>query len=252
MSNLRIVKGVAVYNGTSTTSANFAVPTSALTAIQSSSTNINAITGTQTVLLMNRSSSILLEDSSFGYTLTANGAPTTTYFGPFAPSNDATLSASSIKGVTPTLGTPNSNLSSVIAGAVTLAEGQATSTSLASTFTKRVSGATTKVVKYLSGTTADIANFEAAEDLTASTTTTLSNGDYFIIKVTAADLTENYYRITITTAVAITLANVVITAPVTGATPQTSTTSNGAVHHNYFMVGEHRQPLPALPPTQRL
>jgi hypothetical protein len=227
ISNLRIVKGVAVYNGTSTTSANFAVPTSALTAIQSSSTNINAITETQTVLLMNRSSSILQEDSSFGYTLNANGSPTTTYFGPFVPSNDATLSASSIKGVTPTLGTPNSNLSSVIAGAVTLAEGQATSTSLASTFTKRVSGATTKVVKYLSGTTADIANFEAAEDLTASTTTTLSNGDYFIIKVTAADLTENYYRITITTAVAITLANVVITAPVTGATPQTSTTSNG-------------------------
>ena len=227
MSNLRIVKGVAVYNGTSTTSANFAVPTSALTAIQSSSTNINAITETQTVLLMNRTNNILLEDSSFGYTLNANGAPTTTYFGPFVPSNDATLSASSIKGVTPTLGTPNSNLSSVIAGAVTLAEGQATSTSLASIFTKRVSGATTKVVKYLSGTTADIANFEAAEDLTASTTTTLSNGDYFIIKVTAVDLTENYYRITITTAAAITLANVVITAPVTGATPQTSITSNG-------------------------
>jgi len=46
LSNLRIVKGVAVYTGT------FTVPTSPLAATQSSGTNISAITGTQTSLLL--------------------------------------------------------------------------------------------------------------------------------------------------------------------------------------------------------
>ncbi len=46
LSNLRIVKGVGVYTG------NFTVPTSPLTTTQSAGTNINAITGTQTSLLI--------------------------------------------------------------------------------------------------------------------------------------------------------------------------------------------------------
>ena len=45
LSNLRAVKGVSVYTGT------FTVPTSPLTSTQSSSTNISAITGTQTLYL---------------------------------------------------------------------------------------------------------------------------------------------------------------------------------------------------------
>jgi len=45
ISNVRIVSGVAVYTGA------FTVPTSPLTATQSSGTNISAITGTQTTLL---------------------------------------------------------------------------------------------------------------------------------------------------------------------------------------------------------
>ena len=53
VSNLRIVKGVAVYTG------NFTVPTSPLTATQSSGTNISAITGTQTSLLCCQSATVI-------------------------------------------------------------------------------------------------------------------------------------------------------------------------------------------------
>lgn len=45
LSNIRIVKGIAVYTG------NFTTPTSILTSTQSADTNISAITGTETVLL---------------------------------------------------------------------------------------------------------------------------------------------------------------------------------------------------------
>ena len=47
LSNLRVVKGIGVYTG------NFTVPTSPLTATQSAGTNIAAISGTETVLLLN-------------------------------------------------------------------------------------------------------------------------------------------------------------------------------------------------------
>jgi hypothetical protein len=47
ITNTRVVNGVVVYTG------NFTVPTSPLTAVQSSGTNIAAITGTQTALLVN-------------------------------------------------------------------------------------------------------------------------------------------------------------------------------------------------------
>jgi len=46
LSNIRVVNGVGVYTG------NFTVPTSTLTSTQSSGTNINAITGSQTALLL--------------------------------------------------------------------------------------------------------------------------------------------------------------------------------------------------------
>jgi len=53
ISNLRITKGVAVYTG------NFTVPTSPLTATQSSGTNISAITGTAVSLLTCQSATII-------------------------------------------------------------------------------------------------------------------------------------------------------------------------------------------------
>jgi hypothetical protein len=114
-------------------------------------------------------------------------------------SNIATLSGATIKGQTSTLGTPSATLGSETPGTITLTTAQAASTSLTSTVTKTDSGAITKIVKYLSGSTADITNFDAATDLTSGTTTTVSNGDYFIVKVIAADgSTVNYYRINVT------------------------------------------------------
>jgi hypothetical protein len=78
ITNLRIVKGVAVYTG------NFTVPTSPLTAIQSAGTNINAITAGQTALLLNvNQSSPYADSSSYGYTMTPNGTPTISTDSPF-------------------------------------------------------------------------------------------------------------------------------------------------------------------------
>jgi hypothetical protein len=107
ISNLRIVKGVAVYGGTSTTAANFTVPTTFLTSTQASSTNISAITGTQTVLLMNNQSNILQDASSFGYTLTKNGTPTISSSGPSLTSGALTAqTALTLNSTSGTYGTP--------------------------------------------------------------------------------------------------------------------------------------------------
>jgi hypothetical protein len=69
-SNLRIVKGVAVYTG------NFVPPQRSLTATQSAGTNISAITGTQTSLLTFQNST-LVDNSTYNSTInTASGAAT--------------------------------------------------------------------------------------------------------------------------------------------------------------------------------
>jgi fibronectin-binding autotransporter adhesin len=75
ISNFRIVKGVAVYTG------NFTVPTTALTATQSSGTNISAITGTQTSLLCCQSAT-LIDNSAATRTIT-NTAVTVSEDAPF-------------------------------------------------------------------------------------------------------------------------------------------------------------------------
>jgi hypothetical protein len=69
ISNFRIVKGVAVYTG------NFTVPIRPLTSTQTSRTNISAITGTQTSLLLNtpNTSAFITDSSSVPYTMTNNG-----------------------------------------------------------------------------------------------------------------------------------------------------------------------------------
>lgn len=72
ISQFRFVKGVGIYTG------NFAVPTAPLQATQSASTNIVAITGTQTSLLLNASndSNYLKDSSTYNSTMTAGGAVT--------------------------------------------------------------------------------------------------------------------------------------------------------------------------------
>ena len=83
LSNVRIVKGVAVYTG------NFTAPTAPFQPTQSAGTNISAITGTQTSLLLNSVSGAFLTDSSTnGYNpaavSTGSAAPTWNQASPFA------------------------------------------------------------------------------------------------------------------------------------------------------------------------
>jgi len=79
VSNLRVVNGVAVYTGA------FTPPASPLTRTQSAGTNISAITGTSTALLLNTVSGSQFADSSVNsYTLTRTGTPTWNQASPFA------------------------------------------------------------------------------------------------------------------------------------------------------------------------
>jgi len=80
ISNARIVKGVAVYTG------NFNPPTAPLTRTQSAGTNIQAITGTQTSLLICQSNRFIdnsIANSGSGFSITATGSPTVPSFSPF-------------------------------------------------------------------------------------------------------------------------------------------------------------------------
>ena len=88
VSNVRIVKGLGVYTG------NFTVPTSPLTVTQSASTNISAITGTQTSVLLNtpNNAAYLADTSTNNFTVTA--------------SNGAASNASTPITVLPAAGTP--------------------------------------------------------------------------------------------------------------------------------------------------
>jgi len=79
ITNVRLAKGVAVYTG------NFTVPTAPLLPTQSSSTNISAITGTQTSLLLSTPSNSFLTDYSVNnFTVTNTGTATANILSPFA------------------------------------------------------------------------------------------------------------------------------------------------------------------------
>ncbi|HZZ98786.1 MAG TPA: InlB B-repeat-containing protein [Candidatus Saccharimonadia bacterium] len=115
-------------------------------------------------------------------------------------SNDATLRTSStVKGVTVTgLGTPNATLSSASGGSVSITSTQAADTSntgsFVTLFNPTNAGATSKVVKYASG--ASTSGF--ATD-TAYANQAISNNDFFIVKITAADSsTILYYKFSVT------------------------------------------------------
>jgi hypothetical protein len=75
ISNVRLVKGVAVYTG------NFTVPTSPLAATQSAGTNISAITGAQTSLLLG--GTFLTDNSTYAFTITNTGSVAFSNTSPF-------------------------------------------------------------------------------------------------------------------------------------------------------------------------
>jgi hypothetical protein len=79
VSNVRIVNGVAVYTGA------FTPPAAPLTTTQPAGTNISAITGTSTALLLNTVSGAQFADCSVNsYILTRTGSPTWNQSSPFA------------------------------------------------------------------------------------------------------------------------------------------------------------------------
>jgi hypothetical protein len=90
ISNIRAVKGVGVYTG------NFTVPTTHLTATQSSSTNIAAISGTSTSLLTCQSNRLIdksTANNGSGFTISKGGDVLPKSFGPFVETDLITGSA---------------------------------------------------------------------------------------------------------------------------------------------------------------
>ena len=82
ISNLRVVKGVAVYTG------NFTPPITPLQITQSAGTNIAAITGTATSLLTCQSNRFIdngIANSGTGFAITVSGTPQVQAFQPFSP-----------------------------------------------------------------------------------------------------------------------------------------------------------------------
>jgi len=112
-------------------------------------------------------------------------------------SNIATLSnASVIKGQAPTFGTPNATLGNETPGTLTLTSAQAASET-ATTFVLTNSSATiSKIVKFASGS--QISTFDSVTAFTNGSAAQITTGDFFIIKVTAADGTVNYTRVNVT------------------------------------------------------
>ena len=113
-------------------------------------------------------------------------------------SNIATLSGAVVKDQIATLGTASETLGSETAGLITLTTAQAIG-SAATTFTATDSGATiTKIAKFPWSMPENASNFAAAQSFVNGAATQLSNGDYFVIQVTAADGTVNYTRVDVT------------------------------------------------------
>jgi len=178
-------------NSTGGAIASFAI--NAIPAGMSFSTSTGALTGTPTSVA-----------TTTAYTVTAtnaSGSATATFaLTVLAPlSTDATLTtASTIKGQAALeLGTPSATLANATAGSVTISTTQAADTSntgsYITAFSKTNSDATiSRIVKYVSGAT--YTGF--ATDTVYNGTAAITAGDFFIVKVTAADgVTILYFNI---------------------------------------------------------
>jgi putative transposon-encoded protein len=145
-------------------------------------------------------------------------------------SSDATLSATStIKSQgSINLGTPDAVLASVTAGDVTISAAKAANSTggagFVTSFIPTDAGASTsRVVKYGTGE----ATTGFATDTTYSNEA-ITDQDFFIVEVTAADSSVLYYKIIVTVSAPVVVSTAAVagvTAPVTGATPVTSVTA---------------------------
>jgi len=134
------------------------------------------------------------------------------------PSNDATLASATVKSVAANLGTQSDNINAISGGTVTITSVQAANASLSTVFSATAGNASVKAVKYAQGAT-DFSGFDAA----AYNNEAVSNGDFFIIRVTAEDAaTVSYYKI-----------NVTVTETVTALTGADVSISSGSVIFGY-------------------
>jgi hypothetical protein len=164
----------------------------------SSGSTTSASAFTSATAFSNGSTTPMVDGDFFVVQVTAaDGTVNFTRINVVVNSNIATLSAASIKGVTASLGTAGAMIGSETAGSATLTTAQATGSAL-STFTRTDNGAVvTKIAKFSSGTVVDSTNFLAAEAFTSGAATQVTDGDFFVIQVTAADGTVNFTRINV-------------------------------------------------------
>jgi len=208
MTNIRVVKGVAVYTG------NFTVPTAPLQPTQSSGTNISAITGTQTSLLLSTPfSSFLTDYSTNAFTVTNTGTATANNLSPFAVTSPGitftgfTISMTSASAKTfAGGGATYPTLNQGGAGALTISGnnsfGDLTATTRPSTITFTISTTQTFAAFTLSGTAGNLVTINSS---TAGTQATLSKNSgtvsvgYLSIRDSAATGGAQWYAGTTST-----------------------------------------------------
>jgi len=177
ITNIRIVNTVAVYTG------NFTTPTKPLLPTQSADTNISAITGTQTSLLLSTPiNSFLTDYSNNNFTVTNTGTATANILSPFAVTSPGITFTSFTLSMTAATaktfaggGATYPTLNQGGAGALTISGnnsfGDLTATTRPSTITFTASSTQTFAAFTLSGTAGNLVTINSS---TAATQATLS------------------------------------------------------------------------------